>query len=140
MSKRILSFPYDSSDIPRPVSAGPGDSFAHLDIVDELYAHVGFFPGAALVAQAGLVSEGALHYAERGGHGFLAQVGKATAYAIHLTPLDGTTPASMYARDGLDFIGQIVEIYPRGLNGSRWVLFPVAPADATRPLLEAVAN
>jgi len=144
MSKRILPFPHEgpeTSHIPVPANSRPGDTFIRVNVTNDRYSRTaGFFDGTVLVAQVDEIKEGFLHYVELHGRGFLARAGAASKAKIHLTPLDNATPEGDYQRDDLTCIGSIVEIYPRGLEGSRWILYPAKDYGAVQPVVSAIAN
>lgn len=144
MSKTVLPFPHEGSEtslIPVPANSRPGVTFIRVNVSNDRYSRtVGFLDGTVLVAQVDEIKKGFLHYVELHGRGFLARVTAATETKIHLAPLDGATPEGAYRREDLNCIGAIVEIYPRGLNGSRWVLYPARDYGAVQPVVSAVAN
>lgn len=144
MSKNVLSFPHEgpeTSHVPTPVNARPGDTYVRVNLANDKYARTtGFFEGAVLIALAGEIKEGYLHYVELHGRGFLARLSAADDTKVCLVPLDGSTPEGDYRRDALSFVGAVVEIYPRGLGSSRWVLYPAADYVAAQPVVSAVAN
>jgi hypothetical protein len=143
MSTKVLPFTPLSQNqrgAPLPNHTAPAGPYVRLNVVDDLYAHMGFFEGAIFVAQAGKVIEGYLHYIELDGYGFLGRLTDCTESAVYVIPLDRETPPGAYSRTELDFVGVIVEHYPRGLNGSRWILSQGGCVGEERPLFEAIAN
>jgi hypothetical protein len=127
--KNLLSFPPPSSglkDVPQRIYTAASDSFIRLDVVDDLYAHMGFCVGMVFVAWTDKLIEGYLHYVEFDGYGFLARLTDRTESTVYVVPQDRETPADTYLLSELEYVAAIVEMYPRGLCGSRWVLRPKA--------------
>lgn len=140
MSKNVLPFPPFSpgqNGTPHPIHAAPGDDYLRINLVDDLYAYMGFPEGAVFITHSRKVVEGCMHYVELGGYGFLARLSDCTESTVHINPLDRETPPDTFARSELQFVGVIVEMYPHGLDDSRR---PKEGVIADRPVFEAVAN
>jgi hypothetical protein len=93
-----------------------------------------------LIVQFGRLKEDLLTYVEVGGEGFLARPTEINPSTVRLQPLDNVTPEKTYQRAELTYVGTVIEIYPQGLNGSRWVLYPTDVLDSVQPVVEAIAN
>lgn len=118
MSKKVLTFSPRTPHLPEltlPNAANLTDGLVRLDLVDNLYARVGFLRGSVFVGQAGKIMEGRLHYVEVGGYGFFACLSERAA-AIRVMPIDGMTPTVTVARGKLTFVAAIVGMYPLGLK------------------------
>jgi hypothetical protein len=144
MSKKVLPFPPISRSLngtSQSVSAAPAEEpFFRVNIVDDLYAHMGFSEGAVFIAESGKVVEGLMHYVELNGYGFLARLTDCTESTVRVYPFDRETLPGTYSRAEIQFIGFLFRHYPRGLNGSLWVLAPKEGLGLELPLFEAVAN
>lgn len=144
MSKKVLPFPPISPGLngtSQTISAAPtGEPFIRLNIVDDLYAHMGFSEGTVFIAESGKVVDGHMHYVELDGYGFLARLTGCTESTVHVYPFDRETLPGTYSRAALQCVGLLFRHYPRGLNGSLWILAPRVGLSEERPLFEAVAN
>lgn len=142
MSANVLPFsqsPNPTEDTPRPVNYRPSVSYLRLNIVDDAYQHIGYRPGTIFIVQAEKIVDRSLHWVERGGEGFLAYL-QDELTSFHIAPLDGQTPPGRYGRLELDYIGAVVEAYPHGITGPRWILGSNEPQEMLLPLFEAVAK
>jgi PAS domain-containing protein len=119
MRENVLRFPPHSTSrlkASRQFNATPASLFIQLDVIDDVYAYLGFFAGTVFIAQADRILDDYLHYVEIDEYGFLARARAGPQSTVILAPLDRETPAGSYPRDKLMNIGVILGAYPRGLK------------------------
>lgn len=138
----VLPFAHGQAFIqetPTPANYREGIQYLRLNLTDDAYERAGYREGAVFIAQADLVVDGRLHYVELADYGFLAHLTEEHG-GLYLMPLDGFTTPGCYARADMSFIGAVIETYPQGLDGARWLLDLSDGLQAARFILRAVAN
>jgi hypothetical protein len=148
MSTNVLPFPSsdltDFAEIPQPATAQPGETFLRIDVTGNLYGHMCLLPGAVLVALVGSLREGWPHLFEWHRRLLAGRILEITDAHIHVVHWEPGAELKTYPRDSIKVVGAIVETYPAGLRGPRWVCHgPTAvavPTSMAYPLVSIVGQ
>lgn len=139
----LLTFPAPRAEdrIPTPFNHREGDSYVRLSFEDAPCPPPGFSFTVVFVARLGSPVSDALHILGTPEGALLASLVVQADDRINVLSFSPEFPSRIYAREELDVLGPVVEIWPRGFNGHRYVLNPTLPdAEALRLPLALLSN
>lgn len=147
MSHKLLTFAPKSSgqheiNIPTPFNYQPGQSYARICFEDSESVPIGFCPSTVFIVLEGSSEDGMLHALNTPNGAVIARLAFHPNGRVQVESRHMEYPSHVCAREELDIMGAVVELYLSGLKGRRYVLEPTRTEESVlgRPLLSASAT
>jgi hypothetical protein len=128
--------------LPTPLGYTHGAPYLRVNIHDESLLSIGAFPGTVLSILVGAIHDNNAHLVLFGNThhvGILTfpETGGVRFISCH----DHGQHTGHYPADEIHIIGAVMELFPHGIDGKRWVYSPptAQPAEDERLLLRAAA-
>lgn len=130
-------------EIPCPLYAQPDDKFVVVDLDTDSY--VSMTKGAFAVIKVGKVANKQTHAIDTGSGLYLARLFFLAGAKVSVKSICLDFPSKVYEMEDVQIVGRVTDVYPTGLDGTRWVAYDKEALAANRnqyerPLLRASAS